>query len=48
MESFGAYKPVDPRSASDASGQRILEDTTYHDGFRDQVGMLGPTIEAVW
>ena len=32
MESFGAYKQVDPRSASDARGRKILEVTTYHDG----------------
>ena len=40
MESFGAYKQVDRRFASDARGQKILEDTTCHDGCRYQVGML--------
>ena len=39
MQSFGAYKKVDPRSASDARSQKTLEDTTYHDGFWNQVGM---------
>ena len=40
MESFGAYKTVDSRSAADARAEKILEDTTYHDGSRYQVGML--------
>ena len=40
MEPFGAYKQVDPGSASDAGGQQIMEDTTCHDGCRYQVGLL--------
>ena len=37
---FGASKQVDFRSASDAGGQKILEDILYHEGCRYQVGML--------
>ena len=33
-------KQVDSRSAADARAERILEETTYHDGTRYQVGML--------
>ena len=40
LESFGAYKEVDLSSASDNRGQKIFEDTTYHDRFRYQDGML--------
>ena len=40
MEPFGAYKQVNPRSASNARGQKILEVTTNHHGCRYQVGML--------
>ena len=40
MEMFGACKEVDLLSASDARGQKILEDTTYHDGCRYQVGLM--------
>ena len=40
MESFAAKKQVDPRSAADARASKILQDTTYHDGYRYQVGML--------
>ena len=40
IESNGAYKQVDPRSAPGARGHKLLEDTTYHDGCRYQVGML--------
>ena len=40
MESFGAYKQVHPRFASDARVQKILEGTTHHDGCRYWVGML--------
>ena len=40
MELLCAYKQVEPRSASNARGQKISEDTTYHDGCRYQVGML--------
>ena len=40
MESYGAFKQVDPRSAADARAEKILERTTYHDGSRYQVGML--------
>ena len=40
MESYGTYKQVDSRSAADASVSKILEETTYHDSSRYQVGML--------
>ena len=40
MESFAAMKHVDPRSAADARASKILQETTYHDGCRYQVGML--------
>ena len=40
MESFAAKKQVDPRSAANARASKILQDTTYHDGCRYQVGML--------
>ena len=40
MESFAAKKQVDPRSAADARASKILQDTTYQDGCRYQVGML--------
>ena len=40
MESYGAYKPVDPRSAADARAHKILETTTFHNSQRYDVGML--------
>ena len=40
MESFAAKKQVDPLSAADARASTKLQDTTYHDGCRYQVGML--------
>ena len=40
MESYGAMKQVDSRSAADARAEKILDETTYHDGTRYQVGML--------
>ena len=40
MESFGAYKQVDPCSVSDASDQKILKNATYHDGCQYHFGML--------
>ena len=40
MESYGAYKQVDPRSAADACAQEILETTIIHNGQRYDVGML--------
>ena len=40
MESFAAMKQVDLRSAADAKASKILQETTYHDGCRYQVGML--------
>ena len=40
MESFAAMKQIDPRSADDARASKILQETTYHDGCRYQVGML--------
>ena len=40
MELCGDNKQFHLVSASDARGQKILENTTYHDGCRHQVGML--------
>ena len=40
MESYGAMKQVDSHSAADARAEKILDETTYHDGTRYQVGML--------
>ena len=40
MVSFAAKRQVDTRPAADARASKILEDTTYHDGCRYQVGML--------
>ena len=42
MESYGAYKQVDSRSAADARAMKILEETTYNDGCRYQVECYGP------
>ena len=39
MESYGALKQVDPRSAADARALDILESTTVHIGKRYDVGM---------
>ena len=40
IESFGANKQVDSRSAADARAHEILESTTIHNGLRYDVGML--------
>ena len=40
MESYGAYKQFDPRSAADARAQEIPEKTTSHNVQRYYVGML--------
>ena len=40
IESYGAYNQVDSRSATDVRATKILDETTYHDGSRCQVGML--------
>ena len=40
IESFGANKQVDSRSAADARAHEILESTTIHNGLRCDVGML--------
>ena len=40
MESYGAYKQVDSRSAADARAMKILEQTTFNDECRYQVGKL--------
>ena len=40
MESYGALKQVDPRSAADARALDILENTTVHNGKKYDVGML--------
>ena len=40
MESYGALKQVDPRSAPDASALDILENTTVQNEKRYDVGML--------
>ena len=40
IESFGANKQVDSRSAAYARPQEILENTTVHNGLRYDVGLL--------
>ena len=40
MESYGAYKQVDPQSATDARAQVVFEITTFHNGKRYDVGVL--------
>ena len=40
MESYGAVKQVDSRSASDHRATEILEQSTVHNEGRYQVGML--------
>ena len=40
VESYGAYKQVDPRSTADARAQKIPETTTFHYGQRYDVGLL--------
>ena len=40
IESFGANKQVDSRSAADARAHEILENTTVHNGLGYDVGML--------
>ena len=40
IESFGANKQVDSRSAADARAHEILESTTLHNGLRYDVGTL--------
>ena len=40
MESYGAFKQVDPRSAADARAQEILKTTTFHNGQWYDIGML--------
>ena len=40
IESFGANKQVDSRSAADARAHEILESTTIHNGLRYDAGML--------
>ena len=40
IESFGANKQVDSRSAADARSHEILESTTIHNGLRYDVRML--------
>ena len=40
MESYGASKQVDSCSAADARAMKFLEETTFNDGCRYQVGML--------
>ena len=40
IESYGAHKQVGPRSASDARAFDSLENTTFHNGKRYDVGML--------
>ena len=39
IQSFGANKQVDSRSAADARAHEILENTTVHNGLRYNVGM---------
>ena len=40
IESFGANKPVEPRSAADRGAHEIFENTTVHDGLRYDIGIL--------
>ena len=40
MESYGAYKQADSRSAADAQAMTFLDETTFNDGCCYQVGML--------
>ena len=40
MESYGAYKQVDPRSAADVRAPEILEITSFHKGQRYDIDML--------
>ena len=40
IESYGALNHVDPRSAADARALEVLENTTLHNGMRNDVGML--------
>ena len=40
IESFGANKQADSKSAADARAHEILEITTIHNGLRYDVGML--------
>ena len=40
IESYGAYKQVDSRSAEDKRAAKILDSSTVHDGSRCAVGML--------
>ena len=40
IESFGANKQVDSKSAADARAHKILEINTIHNGLRYDVGML--------
>ena len=40
IESFGANKQVDTRSAADARAHEILENTTVHNGLRYDLGKL--------
>ena len=46
MQAFAATRQVDPRSAADARASKLLQETTYHDGFRYQVGMLWADVES--
>ena len=47
IELFGAMKQVAQRSTADKEALEILNDTTYHDGTRYQVGMLWANDDAV-
>ena len=40
IESYGAYKQVNSRSAEDKRAAKILDSSTVHDGSRYAVGML--------
>ena len=46
IESFGAYKQVDCRSAADARAVEMLEARTFHDGCRYHVGKLWADAES--
>ena len=47
IESFGAMKQVDPRLTANKRALEILNETTYHDGTRYQVGMLWANDDAL-
>ena len=47
IESYGAYKQVESRSATNTRATKVLDETIYHDGPRCMVGKLGPMTKVV-